>query len=147
MQKFEVKGHEASLLPDGEWRLVWNDEFDGTELDRTKWDYRMSMMGKEWQAWTDEGVHLDGNSNAVFTLMMKNGRPVSSQLQTGYTYFVDGKEDGKITDFTSHRRNFILISTEVKGYRYEDHQPVKEAFDNIGDTFVVDHVRVFEREN
>lgn len=58
MQKFEVKGHEASLLPDGEWRLVWNDEFDGTELDRTKWDYRMSMMGKEWQAWTDEGYTL-----------------------------------------------------------------------------------------
>lgn len=270
MQKFEVKGHESSLLPDGNWKLVWNDEFDGTELDRTKWDYRMSMMGMSWPAWTDEGVHLDGNGNAVFTMMMKDGIPVSSQLQTGYnfmdqpiektvfghdhlqwnigklrenkythshgyyecrcrlqqkegwwsafwlqspvigasldpddtgveidimesfypgevhrhnvftggygldmqrrtvgggyeienkeefhtfgllwdetgyTYFVDGKEDGKITDFTSRRPNFILISTEVKGYRYEDHKPVKEAFDNVGDTFVVDYVRVFE---
>ena len=32
MQKFEVKGHESSLLPEGNWKLVWNDEFDGTEL-------------------------------------------------------------------------------------------------------------------
>ena len=45
MQKFQVEEHEYSLLPDGKWKLVWNDEFDGTELDRSKWDYRFSMMG------------------------------------------------------------------------------------------------------
>ena len=32
-----VPGHEPSLLPPGDWTLVWNDEFDGDELDRTKW--------------------------------------------------------------------------------------------------------------
>ena len=52
MQKFDVTGHEPSLLPDGNWELVWNDEFDGTELDRTKWDYRLSMMGRRHPAWT-----------------------------------------------------------------------------------------------
>lgn len=36
MKKFEVQGHEPSYLPAGEWRLIWSDEFDGTELDRTK---------------------------------------------------------------------------------------------------------------
>ena len=272
MRKFEIENHEPSMLPDGNWKLVWNDEFDGTELDHTKWDYRMSMMGMRWPAWTDKGVHLDGNGNVVFTLMLdENGNPVSSQLQTGYnfmdepvqkttfgkehlqwrigklkdnkfthahgyyecrcrlqqkegwrtafwiqspvigasnnpadtgveidimesfypgevhghnvftggygldmdrrkvggfdgvdtnefhtfgllwdetgyTYFVDGKEDGKITDFITSRPEFILISTEVTGYRLEDHTPVKEAFDNVGDTFVVDYVRVFEKE-
>ena len=82
MQKFEVNGHEHSLLPDGmKFNLVWQDEFDGTELDTTKWDYRLSMMNKRHPAWTDKGVHLDGNSNAVFTLMMdEDGNPVSSQL-------------------------------------------------------------------
>ena len=65
---------------------------------------------------------------------------------TGYTFYVDGKEDGKITDFITARPEFILISTEVRGYRFEDHTPVKEAFDNVGDTFLVDYIRVFERE-
>ena len=271
MKDFAVRDHEPSLLPDGNWKLVWNDEFDGTELDRTKWDYRLSMMGKRHPAWTDKGVHLDGKSNAVFSILLEDGRPVSSQLQTGYnfmdepvvatkfghdalqwnigklknnlythtygyyecrcrlqqkpegwwsafwvqspiigasldpaetgteldimecfhhgivaghnaftggygldnkraavggvkdldmtvfhrfgmkwdeagyTFYIDGREDGHIDQYISRRPEFILISTEVKGYRHEAHQPVKEAFDIIGkDEFIVDYVRVFD---
>ena len=270
MRKYEVLDHEPSFLPDGEWELVWADEFDGTELDRTKWDYRLSMMGREWPAWTDKGVALDGNSNAVFTMIEENGKPVSSQLQTGYnfmdqpvtktsafgeddlqwkigklhkslfthrygyyecrcrlqqkagwwsafwmqspiigasldsrqtgteidimesfdpgvmvahalhtggygldrcsvsageerllektefhrfgvywdengyTFYIDGVESGKTNKNPSDCPSFILISTEVKGYREKGNQPVKEAFDAIGDTFVVDYVRVFD---
>jgi hypothetical protein len=45
------------------------------------------MMGTRWPAWTDQGVHLDGNGNCVFTLTMnEDGKPVSSQLQTGYNF-------------------------------------------------------------
>ena len=29
MNEFNVEGHEASLLPAGRWKMVWNDEFDG----------------------------------------------------------------------------------------------------------------------
>ncbi len=87
MIRYEVAGHEASLLPEGKkWKLVWADEFDGTELDRTKWDYRLCMMGKRHVTWDTEGVHLDGNSNAVFTIYEKDGEICSSQLQTGYNY-------------------------------------------------------------
>ena len=272
MKKYEIENHEPSYLPDdGEWELVWADEFDGTELDRTKWDFRLSMMGKNHPAWTDKGVALDGNSNAIFKMIMEDGKPVSSQLQTGYnfmdepvvkttfeedhlqwnigklkeskfthgygyyecrcrlqqkdgwwsafwiqspiigaslnpaesgveidimesfapgkiakhnvftggygldmkrsvvgdnptidetefhrfgllwdetgyTFYVDGKKDGKITDKLTSRPEFILISTEVSGYRFEDHSPVKAAFDNLGDTFLVDYVRVFDRK-
>ena len=273
MQKFEVAGHEYSLLPDGEWKLSWADEFDGTTLDTTKWDYRTAMMQVRWPAWVRDGVHLDGNSNAVFTLMDRDGKLVSSQLQTGYnymdepvektkfgtdaiqwpigklhknlylhgpgyyecrcrlqqkpgwwsafwiqspvigasidpadtgveidimesfkpgriskhnvftggygldnvrvkvgevhegmdttvfhrfgllwdetgyTFFIDGVEDGKCTEHVTARPEFILISTEVKGYRKEEYnwQPVPEAYDAVGDTFVVDHVRVFDK--
>ena len=271
MQTFQLNGHEPSLLPDGNWKMTWNDEFDGTELDRSKWDYRLSMMGKRHSAWTDKGVHLDGESNAVFSIIEEDGRPVSSQLQTGYnfmdepivatkfgrdalqwnigklkenlythtfgyyecrckfqqypeawwsafwmqspiigaslnpeetgseldimeyfhpgkvakhciwtggygldckgasaggidnldttvfhrfgllwnesgyTFYIDGKEDGHVDQYISKRPEFILISTEVQGYRHEDHQPVKEAFDIIGkDVFMVDYVRVFD---
>ena len=71
MNEFSISGHEASLLPDGKWELVWNDEFDGSELDRSKWDYRLNMMGKRFPGWTDKGVHLDGNSNAVFSILLE----------------------------------------------------------------------------
>ena len=271
MKEYKVENHASSLLPEGEWELIWADEFDGTELDSTKWDYRLSMMQKRHPAWTDKGVRLDGKGNCVFTLMEEDGKPVSSQLQTGYnfmdqpleqttfghdylqwplgklhqskfthahgyyecrcrlqqkpgwwsafwiqspvigasadpadtgveidvmesfapnevkphnvftggygldmqrrsvggmeldgsefhtfgllwdetgyTFFIDGKEDGKITDFATARPEFILISTEPRGYRYEDHQPTQEAVDAIGDTFLVDYVRVFNKKD
>ena len=60
MKTFEIAGHEPSLLPDGAWKLVWSDEFDGTSLARTKWDFRLSMMGLRHPAWVDRGVRLDG---------------------------------------------------------------------------------------
>ena len=270
MQKFMVENHEESWLPDGmDFKLVWADEFDGTELDTSKWDYRLSMMGKVHPAWTDKGVHLDGKGNCVFTLVEENGMPVSSQLQTGYnfmdqpiqkttfgeadlqwnigklkeskfthtygyyecrcrlqrkegwwsafwiqspiigasldpaesgveidvmesfhpgkvihhnvftggygldmkeftvggelevdveeyhrfgvlwtengyTFYVDGVEDGHIDTCISKRPEFILISTEVNDYRNAVHCPPKESYEAIGDTFVVDYVRVFD---
>lgn len=272
MKEFAVKDHEASWLPEGNWEMVWADEFDGTELNRNVWDYRMSMMQQPWPAWTDKGVHLDGNSNCVFTLVLdEEGKPVSSQLQTGYnfmdepvkltnmsskwhihwplgklkesmythgqgyyecrcrlqqkdgwwsafwlqspiigasldpktsgveidimesfkpgninghnvftggygqdlrrikvggmdgvsteqfhrfgllwddtgyTFFVDGVENGKIEDFICDYPEFIYISTEVVGYRQPGHAPSQEAYDAVGDTFLVDYVRVFEK--
>ena len=46
MKKYEVANHEPSFLPDdGEWSLVWSDEFDGTELDRTKWYHSKEYDG------------------------------------------------------------------------------------------------------
>src|SRR5260370_37565056 len=30
---------EAAEPPAPGWKLVWSDEFDGTEIDRTKWDF------------------------------------------------------------------------------------------------------------
>lgn len=272
MKEYLVKNHASSLLPEGfHWDLAWADEFDGTELDLSKWSYRLSMMGKQHPAWTDRGVHLDGNSHAVFTLLNENGMPVSSQLQTGrnfmdepvthttfdiddlqwpigklqpslylhqygyyecrcrlqqkegwwsafwvqspiigasidpaesgaeldimesfhpgeiaahnafsggygldmkrliiggkihvdpaefhrfgmmwdesgYTFYIDGKEDGHIGGLVSKRPEFILISTEVCGYRSPEHLPVETAYQNIGDTFLVDYVRVFDRK-
>ena len=274
MSIYEVGGHEPSILPDGyDFELVWQDEFDGDKLDETKWDFRLCMMGKRHPAWTDKGVHLDGQSNCVFTLMKdEQGNPVSSQLQTGYnfmdepiaktkfgednlqwnigklkeskfthkygyyecrcrlqqkegwwsafwiqspiigasldpaetgseidvmesfspgtiaehnvftggygldckrltasekteidhtvwhrfgvlwdetgyTFYVDGKEDGRICENVSKRPEFILISTESHGYRHELHAPISVASGNAGDTFLVDYVRVFDVKN
>ncbi len=66
--------------------------------------------------------------------------------ETGYTFYVDGVEDGKITDKLTARPEFILISTEVSGYRHENHKPVPESYNSVGDTFEVDYIRVFDKK-
>lgn len=272
MREFQIGGHEPSILPEGDWVLAWADEFDGTELDMSKWDYRLNMMGMRWPSWERDCVRLDGRSNAVFTLTNRDGKPVCSQLQTGcnfmdepvkettfgsdqlqwnigklhesrylhgpgyyecrcrlqrksgwwsafwiqspvigasldpadtgveidimesfepgkvlrhnvitggygqdmrwektlyehdgldtaqfhrfgllwdetgYTFYIDGKEDGKIQKYITARPEFILISTEVRGFREKAHEPRPEAYDSVGDTFLVDYVRVFDRK-
>ena len=270
MKEYKVENHESSFLPEGkDWKLVWSDEFDGTELDLSKWDYRLSMMRKRHITWGNEGVTLDGNSHAVFTVYEKDGEICSSQLQTGYnymdaeptndvffdeglvwpigklkehkflhrygyyecrcklqqkegwwsafwvqspvigssldpeisgiendimesfspgkvvahcnhyngygvdhksvaagegmeldlncfhtfgmlwtengyTFYVDGKEDGNISGPVSKIPQFIIISTEVLGYRQKEKTATKEARAAVGDKFIVDYVRVFD---
>lgn len=96
MKKFEVENHEPSYLPsDSEWKLIWADEFDGTELDRTKWDFRLNFWGKRFDAYTDQGVVLDGNSHVELHRVEVDGRYASPQLQTGsnsYDFLADGKK-------------------------------------------------------
>ena len=280
MRIFEVDGHEESVLPDGEWRLVWSDEFDGAELDLSKWEYRTHIWGKRHPCFAEDGVILDGNSNAVLKIFERNGEICSPHLQTGrnwidtpykdeamcgavdegeepglvwpigkfkehnfthrygyyecrcklqkregwwsafwlqspmigssqhpalsgievdvmesfspgevdvhvlhydgygedhkckiagekkqlslneyhrfgvlweedgYTFFVDGVQDGeKICEPVSHIPQYILISTEVKGYRSSMHTAIETARETakLGDEFIVDYVRVFDR--
>lgn len=88
MKEYNVAGHEPSFLPEGkEWDLVWSDEFDGKELDRSKWDFRLNFWGNRFHAYIDEGVVLDGNSNLEIHLVNKNGQYASAQLQTGTNVF------------------------------------------------------------
>ena len=63
-----------------------------------------------------------------------------------YVFYVDGVEDGHIDQYVSHIPEFILISTEVLGYRKEGKNYRPEALDaaRAGDTFLVDYVRVFD---
>ena len=64
MIKYKVEGHKESYLPEGKnWKLTWADEFDGPELDRTKWDFRLDFWGAPFPAYTDKGIVFDGKSN------------------------------------------------------------------------------------
>lgn len=87
MKKYEVKDHVPSYLPeDSEWELVWADEFDGTELDRTKWDFRLNFWGERFSAYTDKGVIVK-NGCVELHRTEQNGNYVSPQLQTGCNSF------------------------------------------------------------
>ncbi len=99
MKEYKLNGHASSLLPDGkEWILAWNDEFDGTELDMSKWDYRLSMMGQLHKTWGTEGVRIDGHSHAIFSPYEKDGVICTSQLQTGYN-FMDAVPEKRFSKF------------------------------------------------
>ncbi len=283
MKEYIVEGHEPSFLPDGlDFKLSWQDEFDGDKLDTSKWEFRRSMMGQKWPSWTDseKAIYLDGKSNAVFTLIEDetDGHLCCAHLQTGsnafdepiinkradqgdgviatkddmrwrlgklheqkklfkygyfecrcklqqkygwwsafwmqaptigttldpktsgsevdimesfrpgtmnwnnvftagygadqrrtklgplhrdidssvyhrfgllweedkYTFYVDGVKTYETTEDVSGVPEFLLISTEVYGYRKPARKPIPESFDAVGDHFIVDYVRAFD---
>ncbi len=86
--KMELKAHhKPSLLPSGKhWKLIWHDEFDGTELDRSKWDFRLHLLQQRHNTFTEEGATLDGKGNLLLTLIEKDGQFYSPHLQTGSNY-------------------------------------------------------------
>ena len=82
--KLEVK----SILPPGkQWKLVWNDEFEGKRLDSTKWNYRLNYWGYKSPTFTKEGVELDGEGHLKINLIRKGDDFYSGHLQTGSNTF------------------------------------------------------------
>ncbi len=96
MKKFTLEDHADSFLPEGkEWKLVWHDEFDGTELDETKWGFRLNFWGQRFKTFTTEGVELDGNSHIRLHMIKKGDDYYSPLLQTGsLTYDMPKEDDG-----------------------------------------------------
>jgi beta-glucanase (GH16 family) len=79
--------HVESELPNGkQWKLVWNDEFDGNSLDTTKWGFRLHIMQTRHETWTDDAYELDGKGFLKLKAYEKDGEYYSSQLQTGSNY-------------------------------------------------------------
>lgn len=99
MKETAIEGHEASLLPEGkQWKLVWQDEFDGDTLDLTKWSCRLHLMQQRHNTFTDEGAVLDGKGHLHLILIEKDGQYYSSHLQTGSNYMDrPGEGYGKFT--------------------------------------------------
>ena len=80
-----LPGKAASLLPaDGEWNLVWHDEFDGREIDRTKWMCRESFWGEDFPAFAHDfkGVEMTGETMRLH-LVREGDDFCSPHLQTG----------------------------------------------------------------
>lgn len=82
-----VKDRAQSMLPPGKkWKMVWNDEFDGNELDRSKWDFRLNFWGYRSPTYTDEGVEVSDGSVKIH-LVRKGDDFYSAELQTGSLTF------------------------------------------------------------
>jgi len=82
-----VVGKAPSLLPKGRaFRLVWNDEFDGTALDRSKWSFRTHFWGNRFTCFADEDDTdaLEVKDSLLYMYVReKEGRFYSPHLQTG----------------------------------------------------------------
>ena len=55
---------QSLLPPNKKWKLVWNDEFNGAEIDKTKWMCRESFWGQDFPAFAHnfEGVEMTGKT-------------------------------------------------------------------------------------
>jgi len=68
------------------WNIVWHDEFDGTELDRTNWNFDIGGNGwgnAEWEAYTDkpENIRIENGMLVIEARedpTLPAGRPYSS---------------------------------------------------------------------
>ena len=83
MKIFEVKDHEPSLLPEGEWNLVWSDEFDGTELDKSKWGYTWWERERKGGFWHEDMVDVKDGNLVITTAYFEDGLP-TPEAYKGY---------------------------------------------------------------
>lgn len=80
--------------PEGKvWKLAWNDEFDGTELDESKWETPPDAPRRDgW--WMRKGVSLDGKGNLAIKTFHDGERYVDGCVRTrgkyahGFGYYV-----------------------------------------------------------
>ena len=82
-----IVGEAPSILPEGhEFQLVWHDEFNGTQLDESKWSYRTNFWGRRahWFATPeDRAVEVKDGTVRLKVVKRPDGQFVSPQLQTG----------------------------------------------------------------
>lgn len=80
-------GKAASYLPkEKQWKLIWNDEFDGDKLDESKWSYRRYFWGYESPTFSDQGVEVSDGTLKIH-LVREGDDFYSAHPQTGSLTF------------------------------------------------------------
>lgn len=68
-------------LPEGkEWKLAWNDEFDGTRLDESKWEVPEGKRRDGW--WSRKAISLDGKGNLVISALKDGDKYLDGCVRT-----------------------------------------------------------------
>ena len=64
-----------------QWKLVWNDEFDGTALDQSKWEVPPDARRRDgW--WMRKAVSLDGKGHLAIAALKDGERLVDGCVRT-----------------------------------------------------------------
>lgn len=151
---------------EGWWSAFWlqspiigstlNAEFSGVEVDimeqfwRTKYEpHHIITHNNHW-----DGYGTQHKSTGAFQVPLKeteDGYHVFGLEWTPeyYRYYVDGEMtwEVKAPYPVSQTEQFILVSTEAVGYRSSVWTQWDDLENAVGDTFVVDYVRVFDEVN
>ena len=109
-QQATVPGKAASLLPkEKKWKLVWHDEFDAKEIDKTKWMCRESFWGQDFPAFAHdfEGVEMTGETVKLH-LLRKGDDFCSPHLQTGSLTYDIPKDSSGFWPFGTYRKPLFM---------------------------------------
>ena len=105
-----LKDEAPSFLPAGKkWKLVWHDEFNGKEIDKTKWMCRESFWGQDFPAFAHnfEGVEMTGKTVRLH-LLRKGDDFCSPHLQTGSLTFDIPKDTKGFWPFGKYRKPLFM---------------------------------------
>jgi beta-glucanase (GH16 family) len=68
-------------LPRGKgWKLVWNDEFEGTQLDESKWEIPEGRRRDGW--WSRKAISLDGDGHLVISALKEGDKYLDGCVRT-----------------------------------------------------------------
>ena len=97
------------LPPNKKWKLVWNDEFNGAEIDKTKWMCRESFWGQDFPAFAHnfEGVEMTGKTVRLH-LLRKGDDFCSPHLQTGSLTYDIPKDSKGFWPFGKYRKPLFM---------------------------------------
>ena len=68
--------------PEGKaWKLVWSDEFEGAELDGSKWDVPPDAPRRDaW--WMRKAISLDGKGHLAISTLKEDGKYIDGCVRT-----------------------------------------------------------------
>jgi beta-glucanase (GH16 family) len=92
----ELPTAKAAKPADSDWKLVWSDDFNGTEIDKSKWDFESGNGFK-----TDNGQFVGGWGNNE--LEYYTDRPENTFVKDGALHIRAVKESYKNCQYTSAR--------------------------------------------
>ncbi|HWI58259.1 MAG TPA: glycoside hydrolase family 16 protein [Bacillota bacterium] len=68
-----------------EWKLLWHDEFDGTQLDETKWN-RLGDWKRKGGYWAKEDVSLSGQGTLLLRTKKDGDRYTCGAINTQHKF-------------------------------------------------------------
>jgi len=80
MEKLEPKDSLPAAPKGQAWKLAWHDEFDGTELDESKWDVPEGKRRDAW--WSKKAIALDGKGHLAIRVLKEGDKYYDGCVRT-----------------------------------------------------------------